>query len=369
VVGILKLRSSLGHVGALIQSLLVSKIATSMAGVLALILVLYLFVSRTLIHPIKTLERAMARVNAGDLDARVNIHRSDEMGRLGDGFNRMAEALSTVIEEAAERSRLQEECRLASMIQQALLPGGEAELPSLSIASSLVTSTEVGGDYYDYFILPEPGCYGLCVGDATGHGLAAGTVVTAAKGALFSLVAGGVRSPAEALHLLTQAIRQTARGQAFMTFLFAVIDTRAQRLTYANAGHNFPYIYRAASGKLEELTLGGLPLGFKSSAVASAEVRTWLFAGEGMQRYEECEIPFCPGDILLAYSDGLVEGENPKGEAYDYPRLESSICRHGHLRAREICRNILDDAFRFYSGQSPDDDITLLVVKHVVRGR
>jgi sigma-B regulation protein RsbU (phosphoserine phosphatase) len=131
-----------------------------------------------------------------------------------------------------------------------------------------------------------------------------------------------------------------------MTFCYALIELDSGRITLSNAGHPFPYVYRAAQRRVCGVEMSAYPLGAR--AASSFPIETLTLA---------------PGDALTFYSDGIVELANPCGDLLGYQRLEAIILEHAHRSARETCENLVESALRFAAGRLPEDDITTLVIK------
>jgi phosphoserine phosphatase RsbU/P len=241
-------------------------------------------------------------------------------------------------------ARIREEVENASRVQQALLPPQESRFDTITVNACLVTSSEIGGDFYDYFPL-EDGRLGLVIGDVSGHGVQSGMVTTAAKASLHTLIGQGVATPAELLNGMNNAILATVRQTLLMTCLIAVIDPGKGEMVLANAGHNFPYLYRHGGRNVEMLNeAAGYPLGFEQNNV-----------------YEEITAPFAAGDLLFLYSDGILECTDPNGEEFGYDRLEAFLREHVHMPPGELKQRLLETASGFTGSGTFDDDVTLLI--------
>lgn len=241
-------------------------------------------------------------------------------------------------------ARITEEVDKASKIQRDLLPPPEFRLNNISISAGVITSSEIGGDFYDYFPLGD-GRLGLVVADVSGHGVQAGMVTTAAKASLHSLLGLGVKTPAELLFGMNNAILTTARQSLLMTCLIAIIDPARSEMTLANAGHNFPYIMRHSEPAAEMIQdVAGFPLGFEENC-----------------SYQEMTCDFHPGDTLFLYSDGIVECTDPQGEEFGYQRLERILAKAADYSPLEL-RLLLRRAAELFTGSTAfEDDVTLLV--------
>ncbi len=253
--------------------------------------------------------------------------------------------LLTRLEELS--SRIREEVAKAACIQHALLPPADFGFPGVELAADLVNSTEVGGDYYDYFVV-DSHRLGLVIADVSGHGVQAGMVTTAAKASLNTLVGQGVTTPGKLLAAMNEAILAAARQSLLMTCLVAIIDCDRGHIRFANAGHNFPYLHRQRGNTLEMLQDAiGFPLGFDAGGI-----------------YQECTVCFEPGDTFICYSDGISECGNGE-EEFGYDRLEGCILSLMQHPPREMVDGVLA-GIRNYSGRERfEDDVTMVVARRV----
>ncbi len=243
-------------------------------------------------------------------------------------------------------SRLNEEVAHAALLQRNLLPDPDIRLPGLRGAATLITSTEVGGDYYDYYCVNGRWVV-LLVGDVSGHGVASGTLVSAAKAGVNLLSAEGVRDPGAILNRLNHAMLKIANQRLLMTLFAACLDTHSGELLYANAGHQFPYVYRYALGEMEPLETGGLPLGKSSeSAYSSSNARLDV------------------GDRMFFYTDGILEEENEEQEPFGYDRLEAALSLHFDDDPGALVENLLYSLRCFTGKDQFQDDVTLLCLEH-----
>src|ERR687896_970994 len=210
--------------------------------------------------------------------------------------------------EIRTRERLEQDLRVARSIQQASLPKEVPTLEGWQIAPYYRSAREVGGDFYDFHPLSE-GRLGLAVGDATGKGVPAALVMSTTCGML-RLAAQSHTSPAEMLQGVNEVLFPNIPTNMFVTCFYAILEPNSGRLSYANAGHDLPYLHR--NGEAEELRARGMPLG--------------LMPG---MRYEEKQTLLQAGEAALFYSDGLVEAHDPEGEMFGFPRLRALVAEHG----------------------------------------
>jgi hypothetical protein len=251
--------------------------------------------------------------------------------------------LAPHVKRIVERERIKAEIDAANRIQAALLPKEDPDVTGATIASHYRAATEIGGDYFDFLPLPG-GRLGLAVGDVSGHGLTSGIVMAMAKSALLVQV-GYDASPCRVLEILNETVLRTAPRRTLMTFFFGVLDLAERRLLFSSAGHLDPYVFRAATGEVEELSAWGFPLGVRRRSP-----------------FVEHEALFGPGDRLVLYSDGLIEALDDDGEPFGFTRFERLLARHGGAPSEEIRRALLDAVASFTRNRPPEDDQTLVVV-------
>jgi len=244
-------------------------------------------------------------------------------------------------EEISEREHVEQELLVARRIQQASLPKEIPTLKGWEIAPHYRPAREVGGDFYDFFEL-EDGQFGLVVGDATGKGMPAALVMATTCGMLRA-VAKSSNSPGEVLERVNEALSARIPPNMFVTCFYALLDPETGRLTYANAGHDLPYLRRGNDA--EELRARGMPLGLMSGVT-----------------YEEGHDFLKEGDAILFYSDGLVEAHNPRREMFGSPRLRGLITEHDEERS--LGDFLLEELYSFTGeGWEQEDDITLLTLR------
>src|ERR671910_365262 len=214
-------------------------------------------------------------------------------------------------QEMRERERIEQELRVARRIQQASLPEEVPEIAGWQVSPFYQPAREVGGDFYDFHLLPG-GQLGVVVGDATGKGVPAALVMSTTCGMLqaVSEALDSSSSPGEVLSRVNETLLSRIPSNMFVTCFYAILDPGSGSLTYANAGHDLPYLHRGR-GDAEELRARGMPLGLMP----------------GMS-YEQKEIVLDVGEGVFFYSDGLVEAHDPKGEMFGFPRLKALIAEH-----------------------------------------
>jgi predicted ester cyclase len=245
-------------------------------------------------------------------------------------------------QEMHERELLEHELRVARSIQQASLPKEVPTLEGWQISPYYQPAREVGGDFYDFHLLPEDQL-GVVVGDATGKGVPAALVMSTTCGMLQLAAQALDSSPGEVLEGVNETLLSRIPSNMFVTCFYTILDPKSGSLRYANAGHDLPYLHR--NGEAEELRARGMPLGLMP----------------GMS-YEEKETLLEAGNSALFYSDGLVEAHDPKGEMFGFPRLRTLVAEHAK---REPLVDFLMDELRSFTGDGweQEDDITLVTLQ------
>jgi serine phosphatase RsbU (regulator of sigma subunit) len=244
-------------------------------------------------------EEAMQRSDEVMRPFRAMMSRTFAANRVDVEYYEVSE---NFVQEIRERELVEQELELARSIQQASLSKEVPTLEGWQISSFYQPAREVGGDFYDFFKLDDERV-GVVVGDATGKGVPAALVVSATSSMLRAVARVlGSSSPGEVLSQVNETLFARIPSNMFVTCFYAILDPKSATLSYANAGHDLPYL-RRSDGDVEELRARGMPLG--------------LMPGMG---YEEGEISLAEGNCVLFYSDGLVEAHDPKGEMFGFPR-------------------------------------------------
>ena len=247
------------------------------------------------------------------------------------------------------RQSVEQELRVARSIQQALLPKDLPQLEGWKISPHYQPAREVGGDFYDFFELPN-GHVGLVIGDATGHGMPAALVMATAR-SMLRAVAQASESPGDVLARVNDPLVMDIPPNMFVTCFYAILDPSSGRLVYANAGHDLPYVRRGGDN-VQELRARGMPLGLMP----------------GMS-YEEQEIILEAGDCTLFYSDGLVEAHDPhRREMFGFPRLRELVAEHAQKES--LMDSLLEELYSFVGeGWEQEDDITLVTLRRAATSR
>jgi serine phosphatase RsbU (regulator of sigma subunit) len=239
---------------------------------------------------------------------------------------------------------IERELRAAARIQQRLLPAEPLRVPGYELSGLNVPCHDVGGDYFDH-VLRDGRTLSVAVGDVSGHGLSAALLMATVQ-ASFHAHLSTAASVAELVSQLNRAVCRGSGDEQFCTFFYGEIDLHSGELRYCNAGHNPPLIVRAAGGEVERLSGGGMILGFDPDTAFTAH-----------------RIGLQPGDLIVAYSDGVTESVDPDDEEFGEERLIETVMGCRGLPVEEI-RSGIDTAVEGFAGEAePFDDYTLLLVR------
>ena len=306
--------------------------------------------ARSITGSVHALFAGTERLRLGDLGHRIPIRSRDQLGELAESFNAMTANIETLLEQAAEKRRLEEELRIARDIQMSLLPRHATLVPGLSLAALCVPAREVGGDYYDIFHL-GPRRVGLLVADVAGKGTSAALYMAELKGLMLSLSQIHA-SPRALLIEVNRIIAHNLDSRSFITMTYAVVDCEQGTLTYARAGHT-PLVHRAASTRQAQLVApNGMVVGLQLDGLEHR------FA----ELLEEQTLPLVDGDLFLLYTDGVSEAMNADGDLYGEERLRALVEEHAGLGADGLRERLVRDIEAHVGGADAHDDMTLIVV-------
>ncbi|MDE2995373.1 MAG: SpoIIE family protein phosphatase [Bacteroidota bacterium] len=252
-----------------------------------------------------------------------------------------------LFEQQVEKERLSRELAIAREVQQKLLPQEAPRLRGTTMAASSVPAQEVGGDYYDFVQLGEDR-YGVIIGDVSGKGTSAAFYMAEMQG-IFQSVSRLASSPTDFLHHANLALAQSLDKNVFISAIYGILDLKDETFTVARAGH-CPAATVRLGGQSRLIRTPGLGLGLD---------RGELFRKSLVEERIQLE----PGDVVVLYTDGVVESRDDTGEEYGYDRLLACIDEHRHEDAEGVHETILRDLRRFLGAEDYDDDMTLLVLK------
>jgi serine phosphatase RsbU (regulator of sigma subunit) len=304
--------------------------------------------ARYLTSPIRTLAKDLRQVSMGNLDHQSKVRSADEIGDLARTFNGMTANLRQAQDAVVARKALEHELNLATRIQTKLLPSTIPEVPGFDVAAYYQAAREVGGDYYDFIRIDEEHL-GIVVADVSGKGVPGSLIMTMTR-SLLRMAAAGQPSPYETICQVNRVLAPDVNPGMFVTLLYLVLHIPTGKIRMVRSGHNSPLLHVARVGKLIQLQPRGIALGLDRGKLFDAELEVQQFSLKA-------------GDVLVAYTDGIVEGKDPQGADYSDERFARVIQREAAGDARSIIDAVLGDLERHRRGADQSDDITLLVMK------
>jgi phosphoserine phosphatase RsbU/P len=244
--------------------------------------------------------------------------------------------------EALDKAKFEQELKVAAAIQQALLPAGDRDGGYFSTAAASVACRAVGGDFFDYVELPADR-FGFIVGDVAGKGSPAALLASAVLG-MFSAEASYQTSPAAVIDRLNRGLFRRAIESRFLTTFYGILG-RDGAFTYCNAGHNAPVLVSPTG--VRRLETGGTVLGLFEHAA-----------------FDEETVMLRPGDLVVAFSDGITEALNAAGDEFTDDGLLAAIARRRGPGPREILQTLLADVRAFCGDATQNDDMTIVAVQY-----
>ena len=313
-----------------------------------------LALARSITSSIHELFMGTERVRHGDFGHPIHVASNDQLGELAGSFNQMTGSIEGLLQTAAEKKRLEEELRIARVIQMSLLPTGPLDVPGLGITALCVPAREVGGDYYDFFHLPG-GRLGVLIADVSGKGTSAALYMAELKGLVLAL-SQRYESPRDLLIEVNRIISEHLDSRSFITITYAVIDVDRNVMTFCRAGHT-PLIFMPGPSTLaplaQVLTPSGMVLGLRIEG-ASEKFEELL---------EEQSVDLTPGDVIVFYTDGITEAMNLESDLFGETRLSRIVEEHGHLESGELRERILREIEAFVGTADQHDDMTMILLK------
>ncbi len=316
--------------------------------------------TRTITGAVHNLYEGTERVKTGDFSHRIAVEGNDQLAELARSFNGMTENLERLIVVEKEQQRLQSELAIAREVQNQLFPRAVPAMKTLELTGVCHPARMVSGDYYDFVRLHDANV-AIAIGDVAGKGISAALLMASIQSIMRTQLTAGIPVSAAAVRgghgewraelsvadLVSQLNLQVCANTApekFATFYFGLYDDDSRVLTYTNAGHLAPILMR--NGKAERLEVTGTVVG------------AFPFA-----RYEEKKVELRPGDLLVAFTDGIVEPENAYGEPFGEESLVELLLRYRQRESNEIISRIMETVEQWTGSSELYDDMTLLVAR------
>ena len=311
----------------------------------------FFFISKLVNLPLKRLTSSVAELGDGNLDNKIEIHSKDEIGMLAETFNKMTVDLKASIEQNvranAEKERISTELNVATQIQANMLPSIFPAFPhrnEFEIYATMQPAKEVGGDFYDFFLIDKDTLV-LVMADVSGKGVPAALFMVIAKTLIKNNAQNG-KTPKEVFETVNNILCENNETGMFVTAFMGYLNIPSGKFTFVNAGHNLPFLKTDSEYKFIE-----------------AKNRRLVLAAMENIIYKEETVTLKNGDELFLYTDGVTEAMNSDKELFGDKRLAEVLNNNTNLPLENFTKAIKDEIDKFADGAEQADDITMLTLK------
>ena len=306
---------------------------------------IFVLVKVLVVKNIRKINTSLSQITDGDLNVTVDVRDNEEFASLSDDINSTVTTLKHYIDEAA--ARFDKDLEIAKQIQQSALPSVFPPYPNrkdFSIYASMNAAKEVGGDFYDFYLVDE-NHLAFVIADVSGKGIPGAMFMMTSKTLIKSFAESGLPVHEVLTNVNTQLCQNNEAGM-FVTAWMGILDLQTGLIKFANAGHNPPLV-KHKDGSYE----------FLKGKV------NFVLAGMDMVKYKEQELQLQPGDEIYLYTDGVTEAHNSKNELFGEERLLESLNSTKGMTVESICKKVKDDVESFVCEAEQFDDITMLCVR------
>ncbi len=317
-------------------------------GAMVLAIVVCVLIATVVTKPVKTLIKDMEIVSQGNLEHKTRAHSSDEIGQMAVEFNEMTRKLLVARDAEKEAERLENELDMAREIQMTLLPKGVPKVDGFDIEAHYRPAKEVGGDYYDFYLIVTKIHLGIIVADVSGKSVP-GAMQMATTRTILRFIAGNNTSAMDTLAKTNAIVAQEIKRGMFVTAFYVVLDAKNKSALCASAGHN-PMVLVRANGELELINPSGIALGFDKGPIFSRTIK-------------EQRVQLATGDRVVLYTDGVVEAMNSKNEEYTPERFYEFCKKNTNQSSKDFVAGLLDDLDAHKGKAEQHDDITVVTFK------
>nr|HPI40644.1 SpoIIE family protein phosphatase [Pseudobdellovibrionaceae bacterium] len=315
------------------------------------IIIISLLTSKSITSSLRELFFATQKVAEGDFNIHIEPKSSDEVGALARNFNLMAGEVSRLLDQTAEKARMENELLTAKTVQETLFPLPNMKIDDITISGFYEPASECGGDWWHYSRVKNKIYF--WIGDATGHGAAAALITSAAKSAAI-IIEHLEMEPGPALAFLNRSIHEVSKGRLMMTFFIATYDTQTHQLIYSNASHEAPYLLKRSESLLKKKEL--IPL----NEVNSPRI------GQSLEsKYQQTEIQIEPGDRIFFYTDGIADIQDKKNENWGERRFIKSLLENNFKSKipKDFIASFSEEFGTFRQSSSLIDDVTFFIIQ------
>ena len=338
------------------QKVLINKSVYTAIFIFTLAMFLALLLASSITKPIEILFEAMKKVGKGDFSSRADVAANDEVGVLATSFNVMAQKIEQYTAELKDKIRMESELRIAQLVQSSYFPANYLYFNDMQISAFYQPASECGGDWWGVVEIDQYRKL-VCIGDATGHGVAAALMTSTVYSCVNGLKDIAVQDPslwnstARIMEIINRAVCRGSRD-ILMTFFVAIVDSKEKTIKYSNAGHNPPVHYIA--GKQPASRTDFEPLGGAVGLRLGVNERA---------HYQEISKNFTDGDMLMMYTDGLIDGSNSQGKKWGLGSFIRTLLTAMDKNVRVTIDKIVSAAFAFYGEAELSDDVAVVTVK------
>ena len=307
----------------------------------ALFILIYFLIKKIIIDNLRKINKGLSQITNGNLNVTVDVRSNEEFASLSDDINQTVGTLKRYIKEAA--ARIDKELEFAKQIQCSSLPTVFPKSNSFKLYAEMITAKEVGGDFYDFYMLNDS-TIAFLVADVSGKGIPAAMFMMRAKTVIRDLAERGL-DPDEIFTIANEKLCENNEAGMFVTAWLGIIDTKTGLMKFANAGHNPPLLKRNGE-KFEYMkTRSGM-----------------LLAGMEGMKYRKNSLQLMPGDKLYLYTDGVTEATDNNTELYGEERLLDFVNSLETVEPESLCKLIKEEVDKFVGTAPQFDDITMLAI-------
>jgi sigma-B regulation protein RsbU (phosphoserine phosphatase) len=311
--------------------------------------------TRSITQATADLDVATGKIDLGDFSHRIPIRSNDQLSKLALSFNQMTENIQRLIAEVKEKEKLESELVIAREVQAQLFPKMTPQLKTLELAGYCSPARTVSGDYYD-FVPIDARQTALAIGDIAGKGISAALLMAAIQSSLRAQLTfhgslpsslqsrDSLLSTAQLVATMNLQLYESTTPEKFASFFLGVYDDQSGRMLYTNAGHLPPILIR--QGEACRLEVSGMVLGVLPNAL-----------------YDQNIVQLEPGDLLVAFTDGITEPENEYGEEFGDARLIDLLVRHSRKALEELATLVTSTVGEWARDPDQRDDMTLLLAR------
>ncbi len=323
-----------------------NEIINLMISILLRAIFLALLFPTFIIRSIKTLEDGAIEIGKGNLEKRIDISGSDEIGRLADIFNVMTENLKKAEDIKIEKVRMEKELLTAQQIQAALLPAALPELKGVEFGAYYSAQTESGGDYYDCIDLNKDQV-GITIADVSGHGVGSGLVMAMTRTLLHTYCMKTTNTK-KILESINEYLKNNTASNYFVTMFYGILNLQSMKMSYSSAGHCEPILIR--NGKIHNFAAGGIALGVISGETFSKAI-------------DIKELTLQKGDYFVQYTDGVDEAMDADNNEFGMDRFHKALLAHEGKHPQEMTISVIKEIDTFTGAIPQHDDITMIIIR------